>query len=222
MTTPREVNEVLAPNTTVSVTTTAEPSSTDLDLADTDHEQRVMEHGVTVDSRVELTSDKRTAKVAVDVRYAPGATNGLANDADAARHLDAQPVLGEPVEPAMAALDPASADRRSSSHTDDEPNGAAAATLLAAGFGCALLGVLVVLTEVNDRLHTLLDLYSPVGPLSGKTTLAVIGWLALWAGLHLALRKRNVDLGRSVRLTMGCVAIGFVGTFPPVFQLLAH
>jgi hypothetical protein len=100
-------------------------------------------------------------------------------------------------------------------------NGAAAATLLACGIGCAFFGLLVVLTEASPWLHHELELSRAVGPLSGKSTVGIAGWLASWAGLHLGLRERDVDMAPFVRATRVLVAAGFVLTFPPVFLLFS-
>jgi hypothetical protein len=45
-----------------------------------------------------------------------------------------------------------------------------------------------------------------------------VGWAALWLPLHLILRRRHVDLGASLRITMVLVGLAFVMTFPPFFQ----
>jgi hypothetical protein len=52
--------------------------------------------------------------------------------------------------------------------------GKALAALVAAGIGCAALGVLTTLAELSPRLKNVLNIYDPVGPLSGKPTVPVI------------------------------------------------
>ena len=60
-----------------------------------------------------------------------------------------------------------------------------------------------------------------MGPLSGKTTFAVVVWLVAWAVLHLALRAR-ARLTNGVLVTTGIlIALGLLGTFPVFFQLFA-
>jgi hypothetical protein len=103
-----------------------------------------------------------------------------------------------------------------------EPNGGIAAALLAAGTACALLGVLVVASEASEGFRELMTIYEPAGPLSGKTTVPSVVWLAAWALLHQRLKKRNVDIRKSIYVTWVLVAMGLLGTFPPFFQLFAE
>jgi hypothetical protein len=102
-----------------------------------------------------------------------------------------------------------------------EASGAIAAVVVAAGAGCAALGVLVVLAEASAWAKALLTFYEPVGPLAGKTTVAAAVWALAWAGLHLRLRHRAVELSRAFGLCGALVAVGLVGTFPPFYQLFA-
>jgi hypothetical protein len=85
--------------------------------------------------------------------------------------------------------------------------GKALAALVAAGIGSAALGVLTTLAELSARLKNVLNIYDPVGPLSGKPTLPVIIWLIAWYVLarrwHVrppvmksALSRRLSSLGR--------------------------
>jgi hypothetical protein len=101
------------------------------------------------------------------------------------------------------------------------PNGAAAATLLACGIGCAFFGLVVVFAEANPWLHHALEFSRAVGPLSGKSTVGLAGWLATWAVLHHRLRGREVAMAPVVRATRILVAVGFLLTFPPVFMFFA-
>jgi hypothetical protein len=112
------------------------------------------------------------------------------------------------------AAEPAAAQRM-------EPDGPIAAALLSAGIGCASLGMLVVLAEASDDVSDLVSFYDPAGPLSGKTTIATLVWLAAWALLHGQLRERKIDVERAVRWTWILLAVGLLGTFPPFFQLFA-
>ena len=67
--------------------------------------------------------------------------------------------------------------------TTMEKVGKALAAMVAAGVGCAALGVLTTLAEVSPGLKNVLNFYDPVGPLSGKTTVVVIVWLITWYAL---------------------------------------
>lgn len=111
-------------------------------------------------------------------------------------------------------LDHAAVSTKSREH----PNGAALAAYLAAGTGAFAVGFIVLLNEVGA--FTAPTLYGPAGGVSGRTTLAVVVWLAAWALLHFRWRDRRID-GRSVYvITLVLIALGVLGTFPPVWALL--
>jgi hypothetical protein len=102
-----------------------------------------------------------------------------------------------------------------------EPSGAAAAALLAAGIGCALFGLLVLLNDAIPALKEALTFSKAVGPLSGKATVGVAAWLLVWAVLHVALRGRDVATATVVRVTRVLIALGLLLTFPPFYLLFA-
>ena len=103
----------------------------------------------------------------------------------------------------------------------ERPNGPAAAAFVAAGVGSAALGVFTILAETFERVASFMELYAPVGPLSGKTTFAVVVWLIVWGVLHGAWRNKEVSWRLAWTLTLVLVGIGFVLTFPPVFLAFA-
>lgn len=115
---------------------------------------------------------------------------------------------------------PGSATRRIVS--GHQPNGAAAAALLAAGIGSMVLGIDVILAESWEPIKKAFTLSAPVGSLSGKTTFAVVVWLGCWALLHAWFGDREVDLGPWLRAAIILVGLGFLFTFPPFFGLLAR
>lgn len=100
-----------------------------------------------------------------------------------------------------------------------QANGAAAAALLAAGIGSAVLGINIILTEAWEPFERAFNLYAPVGPLSGQTTFAIVVWLGSWAVLHVWFDNQEVDLRVWLRATTILIAIGFLGTFPPFYGL---
>jgi len=102
-----------------------------------------------------------------------------------------------------------------------EPNGPVAAALLAAGRAGAAVGVLVVLGEASEAVHDALTVSAGAGPLSGKGLGATAIWLVAWPVLHILLRRRELPWRATTRTVALLVAVGLVGTFPPVFQLLA-
>jgi hypothetical protein len=105
--------------------------------------------------------------------------------------------------------------------TEERPNGPAAAAFVAAGVGSATFGVFTMLAETFEPVGSLMELYVPVGPLSGKTTFAVVVWLMAWGVLHGAWRSKEVSWRMAWKLTLVLVGIGFVLTFPPVFLAFA-
>lgn len=104
------------------------------------------------------------------------------------------------------------------SHTD----GWAAAALLAAGVGCAALGILTAAAEASPAIAATLNWHDPVGPLSGKSTLATIVYFASWAVLARIFHNRNVRLRAVMVATSILIGVGLLLTFPPVYQLFAH
>ena len=101
-------------------------------------------------------------------------------------------------------------------------NGAAAASVLAAGIGSLALGFFTVVVEASEGARETLNLYDPVGPLSGKTTFAVVVWLAGWVVLHLAWRGKQVSFGMVFAFALVLIALGFIGTFPPFFEVFSY
>jgi len=103
----------------------------------------------------------------------------------------------------------------------DKPDGPIAAAILAGGFGAFMLGFFTILAEMSGGFKTLVTLNEGVGSLSGKAVFTVIVWLASWAGLHVALRTKHVDVTKALVIALVLVAIGVVTTIPPVFVMFA-
>ena len=104
-----------------------------------------------------------------------------------------------------------------------EKEGKALAAMVAAGVGSAALGVCTTLAEISPGLKNVLNFYDPVGPLSGKTTCAVIVWLAVWYALVRSWRAKPPVLQSAMVATFVLIGVGFVGTFPLFFELFtAH
>jgi hypothetical protein len=89
---------------------------------------------------------------------------------------------------------------------------------VSAGIGSLVLGVLTTGAVLSEGLREALTMSEAVGPLSGKTTHAVLVWLVSWLGLHLAWRKRDIDTRAASLACLVLVALGIVFTFPPVFE----
>jgi len=105
--------------------------------------------------------------------------------------------------------------------TKSMPNGAAAAAFVASGIGCLMIGLLTTLAEASAGIKAALNLYNPVGPLSGKTIGGVVVWLIAWIVLHYMWKDKEVDLRRMYIVTLVLLAIGFLLTFPPIFAAFA-
>jgi hypothetical protein len=83
--------------------------------------------------------------------------------------------------------------------------------------------VLTTLAELSPGLKSVLNFYDPVGPLSGKTTVAVIVWLIAWYTLARRWHIRPPVLKSALVATFVLIGVGFVGTFPLFFELFtAH
>jgi hypothetical protein len=103
-------------------------------------------------------------------------------------------------------------------------NGPAVAALLAAGLSCATLGLLTLLNEASPRvISPFLNFYSPVGPLSGKTSLAVLVYFLSWGILAATFRNKDFKSGKWLITVFALVFLGWALTFPPIYQLFtAH
>ena len=110
---------------------------------------------------------------------------------------------------------------------DTKPNGPVAAAFIAAGFACFTLGLIVVLNEAGVITGAFLDfaknygIGSGVGPLSGKVILSTIAFLVSWGVLGYLWRGKEVNFGRAFGVALVLLAIGFVLTFPPIFEIFA-
>lgn len=103
----------------------------------------------------------------------------------------------------------------------DKPEGPISAAIIAAGVGATALGVFTTLAEASTTVKDWLQFSDPVGPLSGKTIMAVIVWLLSWAILHAGLRGKRYETGRALTIGLILIGLGALGTFPIFFQLFA-
>ncbi|MDP9868795.1 MULTISPECIES: hypothetical protein [Streptosporangium] len=100
-----------------------------------------------------------------------------------------------------------------------KPEGPIAAAVLAAGAGSAALGLLTTLAEASTAVKKWLTWSDAVGPLSGKTTAAVLVWLVAWLVLHLRMRTGVYETRRALAVALVLIGLGVLGTFPAFFQL---
>ena len=98
------------------------------------------------------------------------------------------------------------------------PNGPAAAAILSAGVGSAVIGLLTTGASMSGGLSSALNWWSPAGPLTGKTGAGVIAWLLTWIVLHTVWKDKQVAFGRVLAATLALLVLGLLLTFPPVFE----
>ena len=96
-------------------------------------------------------------------------------------------------------------------------NGTALAALLAAAIGAGAMGLVVIANEAG--LFSAPAVYGPAGGVSGRTTLAVVIWLASWGVLHTRWRHRQMAARRVQAWSLALILLGAVLTFPPVWAI---
>jgi hypothetical protein len=102
----------------------------------------------------------------------------------------------------------------------DIPNGPGAAAILAAGIGCAVMGILAFAGDASDAIGKLLNFYNPVGTLSGVTTVTIIVWLVAWFALSRMWAAKSVTLAKVNLASFALLIVGLLLTFPPFMDLL--
>ncbi len=100
------------------------------------------------------------------------------------------------------------------------PNGPAAAAILSAGVGSATIGLMTTGAVISAGLKSALNLWSPAGPLTGKTSVGVVAWLVTWIVLHVLWKDKDVPLVRVIVVMLVLLVLGVLLTFPPVFEAL--
>jgi hypothetical protein len=100
-------------------------------------------------------------------------------------------------------------------------DGPPAASLIAAGIGALALGLFVTLAEASTGISDWLQWNDRVGPLSGKTILAVVAYFGSFLILGFWWRNRTFALKTILLATGILVALGLLFTFPPIFQAFA-
>lgn len=114
--------------------------------------------------------------------------------------------------------------------TTEKPTGIAAAATLAAAIGLLLLAASHLVAEVTPAGKTWVQAWGKawmpgaqgIGPYSGKETLALLAWLGSWLGLHLALRRRAVNLTVSGVLFLLGIGVATTLLWPPVTESMVH
>ncbi len=103
----------------------------------------------------------------------------------------------------------------------DKPEGPVAAAIIAGGVGALAVGLLTTLAEASTSIKDALNVYDPVGPLSGKTIGGVLIWLVSWVVLHMVYRDKPFETRRALTVALLLIGLGILGTFPIFFQAFA-
>jgi len=98
------------------------------------------------------------------------------------------------------------------------PTGPGAAAMISAGIGTLTLGLMTTGAVIFVGLKDFLNFYNPAGPLSGKTSVAILAWLVSWLFLNARWKEGEYALEKAFRITMVLILIGLILTFPPVFE----
>lgn len=93
--------------------------------------------------------------------------------------------------------------------------------MLATGIGVFTLGLLTTLNEASTGIHDFLEFSDDVGPLAGKTILAVVAYFGSWAGLHALWRRESPILRPILIAAVVLILLGILGTLPTFFQAFA-
>jgi len=96
--------------------------------------------------------------------------------------------------------------------------GAAAAAFIAGGIGALTLGLMTIGAVISEGLSNFLNWWNPAGPLSGKTGISILAWLISWALLNNLWKDKDADLAKAFTITLILIGLGFILTFPPVFE----
>lgn|SRR5690625_3833863 len=96
-------------------------------------------------------------------------------------------------------------------------NGVAMAAFVATGIGSFALGLIVLLNTAG--LFSVPAVYGPAGGVTGRTTLAVVIWLAGWIALHRRWKDQQIESGRIQVLGWVLIGLGILFTFPPFWNL---
>jgi hypothetical protein len=95
------------------------------------------------------------------------------------------------------------------------------AGLLAAVIGLLALAIANIAATADAALARAITLHTGIGPYSGKELISWVAWLVSWFGLHLALRKRELDLTRWFGIFMVGLLLAVLLVWPPVFEAIA-
>ena len=101
------------------------------------------------------------------------------------------------------------------------PTGAIVASLVAAWIGLMTLAVVNIAADVNSGFKTWITLHQGIGPYSGKEVLLLVAWFVSWPILHVALRRRELNLKKWFGAFMVGILVATVLMWPPLFEAIA-
>ena len=101
----------------------------------------------------------------------------------------------------------------------EQHNGGALAALVAAGAGCACMGVLYVAATISPAVGRTLTWYAPSGAFSGMSGLMILVWLLVWVVLHRVWVAREIAAKRAILVASALLGLGLLLTFPPIARL---
>jgi hypothetical protein len=114
-------------------------------------------------------------------------------------------------------------------HAGTRPSGAAIAAMLSIGIGALAMAIVVGLSDASAAfnsgfVHSVGKAWVPgaqgIGPYSGKFTFFLVGWLLSWAIGHLALKNRDLDLGKWAVVSFALISLGMLLIWPPITELV--
>ena len=101
---------------------------------------------------------------------------------------------------------------------NNRANGPAVAAFLAAAVGSFVLGLIVLANAAG--VLAIPAVYAPAGGVTGRTTLAVVLWLAAWVILHILWRQREIDQRRILLVGLVLIGMGILMTLPPIWSFI--
>ncbi|RJQ84019.1 MAG: hypothetical protein C4519_05785 [Desulfobacteraceae bacterium] len=109
-------------------------------------------------------------------------------------------------------------DQKAKRDVSTKIDGKISAAMLSSGIGCLVIGLMTTGAVISEWLKNALDWWNPAGPLSGKTSVGIIVWLIAWAIFHFLWKNQETDVKKTMKISLILIALGFVLTFPPVFE----
>lgn len=101
------------------------------------------------------------------------------------------------------------------------PTGVIVAALLAAWLGLMALAITNIIADIDTGFRSWITLQSGIGPYSGKQLFMYLTWFVSWPILHLALRRRELNLRRWFGFFLIGTLVAVLLMWPPIFEAIA-